>query len=336
MDHRDGTLAAIRDAYALTQNGPPRQVSERVWHLPTDCGGMAVKLYTSEQHERANKEAAVLAHLQAHGDARFRVQALRRTAAGELLWTGDGVCAMATRWEAGRCRTYDTFAPAEWDALGASLAALHLSLDGLRIPAFDTLRARLALVDADRVRRSLIEAPGRAPSASDTSCLRAYVDACLRLIDEYYPGSVEAFPSDDPQRPIHNDYNQFNYLFDGRLPPLILDWEAAIGAPREFELVRCLNHLPLEAPGLAEVFVLAYLRVRPLRAGHIAWAVDAACLQHALKLWVVQGWLDDPQRFASHLHGAAKMASTMVGARRRMIDFFSRCMEAAGRGACES
>lgn len=72
------------------------------------------------------------------------------------------------------------------------------------------------------------------------------------MLDRYYPGSIEAFPADDPQHPIHNDYNQFNYLFTGTLPPLIVDWEASIGAPREYELVRCLNHLPLEAPHLAQ------------------------------------------------------------------------------------
>jgi hypothetical protein len=42
----------------------------------------------------------------------------------------------------------------------------------------------------------------------------------------------------------------------------------------------------------------------------------------------VQGWLNDPPRFASHLHGAMNMVSTMLGARGRLIDFFSRCLDA--------
>ncbi|VWD22375.1 aminoglycoside phosphotransferase [Burkholderia lata] len=328
MDSLAATFDAIRDAYALDRSGSPRQVGERVWHLPTDDGGVAVKLYAFEHHARAAKEVAVLAHFETQRDTRFHVQALKRTAEGAPLWTGTNSHAMLTRWETGQFRTYDTFSPAEWDALGASLAALHLSLEQLHLPQLDTIRARLTAIDADAVRRSLLDALDRACSNDGAETLRRYVDLALRMLDRYYPGSIDAFPADDPQHPIHNDYNQFNYLFMGTLPPLILDWEASIGAPREYELVRCLNHLPLEAPHLAEAFVLAYRRVRPVDPARIAWAVDAACLQHALKFWVVQGWLDDPSRFASHLSGAVTMASAMVDARDRLVDFFSRCIEA--------
>jgi thiamine kinase-like enzyme len=328
MDSLAATFDQIRAAYALGRSGPPRQVGERVWHLPTVDGGVAVKLYTSGHHARAAKEAAVLAHFETHGDARFHVQVLKRTTAGAPLWTGTSAHAMLTRWETGQFRTYDTFSPAEWDALGASLAALHLSLEQLHLPQLDTIRERLAAIDAEAVRRSLLDSLDRARSNDGAGNLRRYVDLALRMLDRHYPGSIEAFPADDPQHPIHNDYNQFNYLFTGTLPPLILDWEASIGAPREYELVRCLNHLPLEAPHLAEAFVRAYRRARPVDSARIAWAVDAACLQHALKLWIVQGWLDDPSRFASHLNGAVTMASAMVDARDRLVDFFSRCVEA--------
>ncbi|MGS0892133.1 phosphotransferase enzyme family protein [Burkholderia stagnalis] len=335
MDQAAAPFDEIRAAYALGRGGPPRRLGERVWHLPADGGGVAVKLYAPEHRARAVKEAAILAHFQTHGDARFRVQTLQRTLDGEPLWSGPGAHAMVTRLAAGRFRTYDTFAPAEWAALGTSLAALHLSLERLRLPSLDTLRARLTALDADAVRRGLLDALARAGTTDAAAELRRYVDLALRMIDRYHPGSVDAFPADDPQHPIHNDYNQFNYLFadteadtDSAPPPLILDWEAAIGAPREYELVRCLNHLPLEAPGLAEAFVRAYLRVRPVNPARIAWAVDAACLQHALKLWVVRGWLDDPPRFAAHLSGAVTMASAMADARGRLVDFFFRCMEA--------
>ncbi|WP_322088418.1 phosphotransferase enzyme family protein [Burkholderia sp. BCC1999] len=329
MDALAATFDEIRDAYALGRSEALRRVSDRVWHLPTDSGGgVAVKLYASEHLARATKEAAVLAHLETHGDPRFHVQTLKRTTSGDSLWTGQGSHAMLTRWEAGQFRTYDTFSAAEWDALGASLAALHLSLAQLRLPQLDTIRARLAAIDADAVRRSLLDALNHARANDNTANLRRYVDLALRMLDRYYPGSIDAFPADDPQHPIHNDYNQFNYLFTGTLPPLILDWEASIGAPREYELVRCLNHLPLEAPQLAAAFVRGYQRVRPVNPARIAWAVDAACLQHALKLWVVQGWLDDPSRFASHLSGAVTMASAMVDARGHLVDFFSRCTEA--------
>ncbi|WP_322054396.1 phosphotransferase enzyme family protein [Paraburkholderia bannensis] len=322
---------AICAAYGIAHDGAPRQVSERVWYLSDGHdghGGVAVKLYADEHAARAQKEAAILAHLQAHGDARFRVQSLQRTLAGEALYVGHDVRALVTRWVPGQTRTYDTFTSGEWEALGASLGALHVSLDSFdafdssSLSALDTLRARLAAIDADGVRRGLTEALGR-----DRANLHDYVETSLRLLDAHYPGSLAAFPADDPQHPIHNDYNQFNYLFDGALPPLILDWEAAIGAPREYELVRCLNHLPLEAPHHAAAFVRAYARVRAPRPQNIAWAVDAACLQHALKLWIVQGWLNDPARFAAHLRGATTMVAAFDGARERLIDFYSRCLE---------
>ncbi|MCR1770909.1 phosphotransferase enzyme family protein [Burkholderia glumae] len=334
----------IRAAYGLAPGGEPRRISERVWRLPgagASDGGVAVKLYADEHGARAAKEASILAHFECHGDPRFRVQALLRTRGGQPLWHGGGadgggiLHAMVTRWEAGRLRTYDSFAPLEWEALGASLGALHLSLERLRMSPgspFDTIRARLCAIDADSVRRDLLDAlrageRAAADGGPDATKLRTYVDLALRLIDLHYPGSIEGFPESDPQHPIHNDYNQFNYLFGDSLPPVILDWEASIGAPREYELVRCLNHLPLEAPSHAQAFVRSYLRVRPVNAAHLHWAVDAACLQHALKRWVVRGWLADPARFDAHLDGAVTMSTMMLGARGSLIDFLFRCAE---------
>ncbi|HEV3431240.1 MAG TPA: phosphotransferase [Paraburkholderia sp.] len=328
MAHGGATFAAIRAAYGFARNefaSAPRQVSERVWHLPDARGGVAVKLYADDHAARAQKEAAILTHVQTHADARFRVQTLQRTLTGDTVFSGAGFHAMVTHWSAGQMRTYDTFTCAEWEALGASLAALHSSLDSFdrsALPALDTIRERLAAIDADAVRRSLIDALGQ-----DRENLGTYVDTCLRLLDAHYPGSIAAFPADDPQHPVHNDYNQFNYLFDGTLPPRILDWEAAIGAPREYELVRCLNHLPLEAPQHAAAFLRAYASVRAPRPDHLAWAVDAACLQHALKLWIAQGWLNNRARFAAHLRGAMTMVAAFDGARERLIDFYSRCLD---------
>ncbi|WP_233238799.1 phosphotransferase enzyme family protein [Bordetella sp. LUAb4] len=295
------------------------RVSERVWRFSTAKGGVAVKFYGQDQLVRARKETALVAYLNTQADHRFRVQTLLRTTAGAPLWLGPHARAMVTAWAPGATRTYDTYTLAEWAALGASLASLHLSLDQYPAAMPDTLLARLAAFDIDEIRRELGQA--------EKHGLQTYVDACLRLIDQHYAGSLAGFPTDDPQRPIHNDYNQFNYLFGETLPPLVLDWEASIGAPREYEVVRCLNHLPLEAPASAAAFVQAYLRWRPLRIERMAWAVDAASLQHALKRWMLQGWLSDPQRYATHLQGAMRMVSMMAGARASLIDFFLRCIE---------
>jgi len=305
----------------------PSRISERVWRLSTATGDVAVKIYAEDQLARAEKEAALVAHLNLEADPRFRVQKLLRTAAGAPLWIVPHARAMVTAWAPGAIRTYDTYTPVEWAALGASLAALHLRLERYPTALPDTLHARMAALDIDTIRRELASAPSLAPADSDRRALQGYVDTCLALIDQHYADSLAAFPADDPQHPIHNDYNQFNYLFGAALPPLILDWEASIGAPREYEVVRCLNHLPLEDAASAAEFVRAYLRVRPLRVELMPWAVDAACLQHALKRWMLQGWLADPRRFTTHLQGAMRMVSTMAGARAQLIDFFTRCVK---------
>jgi len=321
-------LDEVCRAYALRCETPAQQVSARVWRLASDRGPVAIKLYAPEHRARARKEAMLVSHLQTAADRRFRVQAIMRAIDGSVLWEARDFCAMASRWENGQFRPYDTFTPTQWAALGTSLAALHRQLDGLRVPVMDTLRDRLNAIDVGALRLDLARDRIRAAGRPEAGLLESYIDVCLCVLDEFYPGSIAGFPADDPQWPIHNDYNQFNYLFGAALPPLILDWEASIGAPREYELVRCLNHLPLEAPELATVFVHAYLRVRPLRPECIQWAVDAACLQQGLKRWIIQGWLDDPQRHAGHLSGSYRMASMMLDARAQLARFFHNCIQA--------
>ncbi|ALM81617.1 phosphotransferase enzyme family protein [Bordetella sp. N] len=326
--HADAASTRAADvAPTAAAHSVATRVTERVWRVQTTTGNVAVKRYTLDQSARAEKEAALVAHLNKHPSPRFQVQALRRTRAGAERWVGPHACAMVTDWAPGASRTYDTYTPQEWAALGSSLAALHLSLEQYPRPLPDSLHARLDALDIDEIRGELATAAGMAQARADGASLRAYADACLRLIDQHYPGSLAGFPKDDPQCPIHNDYNQFNYLFGAVLPPLILDWEAAIGAPREYEVVRCLNHLPLEAPALAAHFVRAYVDVRPLRIERMAWAVDTAILQHGLKSWIVQGWQKEPARFEAHLQGSLHMAATLTGARSRLIDFFSGCIE---------
>ena len=325
-------VETIGRAYGLQTLGQAQAVGARVWRLPTACGDVAIKLFAADQHAMASKEANLLAYLATHIDSRFRVQRLLSTMDGEaLLATADSYF-LLTRWEAGTFKPYHRFSPEEWRALGHSLAALHVCLDATRQPATETLSSRLHAIDVDDERLRIAQDRVRLPANASlhAQSLRDYLDTCLRMIDRYYPGSIEGFPGDDPQCPIHNDYNQFNYLFGGSLPPLILDWEASIGAPREFEVVRCLNHLPLESPDLARMFVQAYMQVRPLHAGRVAWAVDTASLMHALKHWLLHGWLDDPPRFETRLQGALRIAAILADARERLVDFFTRSIEAGG------
>ncbi len=314
-------LRALGAAYGLEATGPCTRVVDRVWRLATTKGDVAIKCHGPGHASRARKEAGLLAHLAQYPRAGFRTQQLLHTTAGEVVHATEAGTSMLTRWQPGASKTYDRFTPSEWQALGTSLGALHRALDDTA-PLDDTLCSRLQKLDAEAMRGDLI-------AAHDDPSLRNYAAHCLRLIDQYHPGSLASYPADDMGRPIHNDYNQFNYLFDGGTLPVILDWEAAIGAPREYELVRCLNHLPLEAPAKARVFVMAYLRERALAATHLAWAVDAATVQHAFKRWLIDGWRRDPAAFAERLRGGLRMNALFDGARGQLIDFYLRCLEDA-------
>lgn len=325
-------IHAIGSAYAVKVQGTARRVGERVWRLQTDRGDVAVKQFGADGSLAARHEAKLLEHLADRSDSRFRVPTLVATASGDALCVTTDSSLLLTHWESGVFKTYDRFTPLEWAALGRSLAALHLRLDDLELSALPTLRAKIQSLDVEGERSAIGLDLARLPESAsiDAGRLRQYLERCLRMIDLYYPGSMQGFPGDDPQRPIHNDYNQFNYLFGDPLPPLILDWETSIGAPREFEVVRCLNHLPLEAPESARTFMQAYLCERPLRGEVLAWAVDAAGLMHALKHWILRGWLEERPNFESRLEGAIRITSVLYVSRPKLIDFFVRCAAAGG------
>ncbi len=332
MAHAAQTLALWADAYALGVCGAPRRVGDRLWRLNSARGEVAVKQFDAAGDDAAQLEALLLQHLSVPPDARYRVPALLRTLAGEAVLKRSGGAVLLTRWEAGEFKRYDQFTASDWAALGRALAALHLRLEGLTLPALDTLRATLRALDVAAERRA-IEADRAHVARSagiDAPRLHRYLDDRLRLLEQCLHGSLGDFPEDDPQWPIHNDYNQYNYLFAAAAPPLILDWEAAIGAPREFEVVRCLNHLPLERPAMARIFLAAYLRERPLHAARLPWAVDAACLMHALKHWVLRGWLAGQSGSAVALQGAMQIVAMLATGRERLAEFLVHAVEAGG------
>lgn len=117
----------------------------------------------------------------------------------------------------------------------------------------------------------------------------AHFDARRALLDAYGERAREGVPRQ--QRPIHNDYNVHNYLFRDDAPRIILDWEASVGAPREYEVVRCLDR-PLVRPNAARRFLNGYMSQRPLERAKIRWAIDATLTMHALKHWPVRAWID--------------------------------------------
>jgi Ser/Thr protein kinase RdoA (MazF antagonist) len=308
--------ARICDAYGIAAAPPPRPVGGRVERL----GDFAIKIFAAAEADRARLEAALLTHL-ADGPG-YRVPSLVTTATGECVLDADDAHVVVTRWEAGAFKPYTEIAPDEWEALGRTLAALHARLDGadaIALPArlSGLMRAR----DLGRERAILARHRAEVLARAPAEALRRYFDARQLLLDERATRACAGLP-DDPERPIHNDYNQYNYVFRPDAPPLILDWERAIGAPREYEVVRCLNHLPLVAPVAARRFVDGYRALRALDAARLAWAVDAALADHAVKHWPVDAWLAAGAGAAARLDANVEVTTALADGRAELARFF--------------
>ena len=249
----DAVLNAIAAEYSLAGARILGTRDTRVVHLGSAAGDVAVKLFTTAELARAQLEADLLAHLQPP-DAGYRVQTLLRTRAGAPLLPLAAGIALVTRWENGHSKGYRAITSEEWRALGASLAALHDRLDDYPRPLSRLSASILARdIAAERAAIAAVRPRATAHDPTRAAAVSRYLDDRLQLLEDYAE-PARALP-DDRENPIHNDYNQYNYLFADHSPPLILDWEGAMGAPREYEVVRCLNHLPLESPALACAFV---------------------------------------------------------------------------------
>jgi Ser/Thr protein kinase RdoA (MazF antagonist) len=274
----------------------------RVTRVSSLRGQLAVKRFTADDVDLANREAGLLAVL-APADPRYRVQSLLQTGdAAPLAFLEDDAAVLVTHWCRGSMKVYTDIAEAEWHALGTELGALHMRLTMFTgsLP-----RASELVVDLTAEGEKIAGIRGRVASREPTRSaeIGRYLDARLALLDAY--GERGATPPPGPEHPIHNDYNQYNYLFDDRLPPIILDWEGAIAAPQAYEVVRCLNHLPLVAPTHATAFVNGYRSVRPLDRDTLRWAVDRCLLEHAIKNWPLE------QLLAGASHAEQALAGSM-------------------------
>lgn len=260
----------------------------------------------------ASREAALLDHL-ASTDPRYRVQSIVRADDGALLWP-DHV--LVTRWVAGSYKPYTEITRDEWRSLGRELAALHERLDTFpgSLPRLsDALAARDLAAERGVLDELRVRAVARAPE------LAAHFDIRDRLLDACGASVMPA----DPERPIHDDFNQFNYRFDGVLPPVILDWEGAIGAPREYEVVRSLNHLPLVAREIADAFLAGYRGERSLDPARLAWAVDATLVHHAVKRWTLERWLAGTGAPDAAVLGNVDLMRALAGSRDALVAYYA-------------
>jgi Ser/Thr protein kinase RdoA (MazF antagonist) len=279
--------AALAAHYDIAEATVLADVSDNVVQVATPRGELAVKLFVPADVERADREAALLGAL-ADRYGRYRVQTVVPTADGAAVARTPQGAVLVTHWLRGEKKLYTAITGDEWRSLGNELAELHTCLDAFTDPL---PRASELVIDIGAERAAIEASRGRvaAKDPGRAAAIGSYLDARLSLL--HARGERGLRPPPGPERPIHNDYNQHNYLFDGVLPPIILDWEGAIAAPREYEVVRCLNHLPLVAPAHAAAFMDGYRSVRPLDRAALRWAVDRALLEHAIKSWPLERWL---------------------------------------------
>lgn len=292
------------------------RVDDRVTRVATADGEVAVKRFAAADAELAEREAALLVHLESH-DPRYRVQAVVRAPGGALVWRDDNARVLVTRWVDGRFKPYTEITRDEWRALGRELAALHDRLATFARP-LPRLSEALAARDLDAERAELAELRARAVARRPR--LADHFDARVRLLDACAATPMPA----DPELPIHDDFNQFNYRFDGTLPPVILDWEGAIGAPREYEVVRCLAHLPLVEHEIADAFVAGYRGERALDPARLAWAVDAMLVHHALKRWAFDRWLAGADEPDAAVLGNVELIAAFAGSRDALLAYYAR------------
>lgn len=279
----DALLAEVATAYALTDVRLVEQVRPNILRVSSSKGELAVKLFELGQRDEADRETELLVHLQPQ-DPAYRVQTLLRTASDDAVAELSEHRIVVTDWVAGQFKVYTAITEDEWRALGKQLGALHVRLQTFGSAHMQSLTGLLHTRDFSIERASIAGLRELVPEG-----MREHVTTMIAALDSH--GAATLATDDLVEHPIHNDYNQFNYVFDGTLPPVILDWEGAIVAPQAYEVVRCLNHLPLVAPEHARAFIAGYREIRALDAKELAWAVDASLVDHALKRWPIDRFL---------------------------------------------
>ncbi len=298
----------------------------RAWRVV--CGGAAwmIKRFDAGELERGRAEAVILAHLWEESGSAYEVPEVFLGAGGRAFaLDGEGGLTLATRWCAGEKRTWRALGARQWAGLGGALGALHARLRaldpegaGLRLERLGSRRASgiaQASEDIEAQARS-VAASGRAPEGAAGS-----FEDRQGLLLECAQGWV--WPEGSGQI-VHNDFNQHNFLFAGedleRI--VVLDWERAAVAPAEFEVVRCLNLLPLVDPAGAGAFLGAYLDAAPLDRGLLGAMVDVCLIDHAIKHWPTLAWIEGQAWAEAHFEEHFEIVRILRRGRGALRRFF--------------
>ena len=311
-------LQQVKAAYVDVDVDGLASISPRV----ANNAQVALKFFRPGEDAMARTEAALLQHLQALRSPHVRVQQLVSTSSGAPLLIIDERQVLLTRFVHGTRKSYSELVDDEWRGLGVGLAALHDALIGAT-PGVPLLRDSLQRLDVvgelERIQRDQNTIEG---DDVDGAAFSEFFSDRAALLREYGPRCRAHLDAISTWAPIHNDYNENNYLFVDGSPPFILDWDRAILAPHEYDVVRCLNHLPLVAPARAAAFLAGYRALRALDPGLLAWSVAAALVSHAVKHWPVEKFFAGEPGARERLRAMAEMVRVLVRRRRELDAFF--------------
>ncbi|MBL4632573.1 MAG: phosphotransferase [Kofleriaceae bacterium] len=268
----------------------------------------------------ATKESSILLHL-ASAAPQCNVQQLQRCENGDALAATDLGPMMASLWIEGARKPYDTIDAGGWTVLGNTLATLHQALESMPMGPVEDLSEEFLALDLDAERTRLVQDREALRSLGVPPEALALQDARLHLLVKHLGLCRSAWPAGEDQL-IHNDYNVHNYIFgsDGKLS--VIDWDRSVVAPREYEVVRCLNHLPLRSPSLASAFLTGYSEVLRLDAGRLEWAVHAAMVSHASKHWPTELALAGDPSSVERLVALEEIVSLLAQSADNLLSFF--------------
>jgi len=282
--------------------------------------GLAYAFKCFRSSALATKESSILLHLA--GDAACKIQELQRCINGDALTATDLGPMMVTRWIEGASLSYEQIDSEGWAVLGRSLADLHKRLEGFECGAAETLSDQFLALSLGSERARIVRDRKALSSLRVPTKAITLQDARLRLLEEHLAPCVSRWPKSPPQL-IHNDYNVHNYIYGENGELAVIDWDRALFAPKEYEVVRCLNHLPLEAPSLASAFILGYRETMSLDEDALEWAIHAAMVAHASKHWPNELALAGAPAAIERLVALEKIVSRLAENGTGLRSFFS-------------
>jgi len=292
-------LKTIAVAYGFASLHTIKELSSgginRSWHVKNDQQQhFFLKVFDASDASRGELEASILSHLNAQTSPAYRVQLLVRTHLGAPLFTSGERTYLLTKWQNGSTRGWQEFSSDNWHSLGATLGALHRRLRGLRLPALPIMCLSQRVAGLDRESEITKIASHRLLAAQkETYPFRqkadTYFEQRLMILDRFFP--VIPRLSSDNEQLVHNDYTEPNFIFDTDGIVMITDWERAIYAPPEYDVVRSLVIMPIVAPAHAARFIEGYQRFSPINPPEIRDMVGVYLIEQALKHWPTERWL---------------------------------------------